>query len=145
MSVARICCREVDTAEPQETVRAAAQRMASRAVGMLLVLDEEQRPIGIVTDRDIAIRVVGEGRDPAALTVADVMSRSPRTVSELAAIEDALALMRSHGVRRLPVVSPQGALVGVVTLDDILSLLADELWQLGRVIAKSSPQALAAP
>ena len=145
MSVARICCREVDTAEPHESVRAAAQRMASRAVGMLLVLDTDKRPIGLVTDRDIAIRVVGEGRDPAALTVGDVMSRSPRTVSELAAIEDALALMRSHGVRRLPVVSPQGALVGVVTLDDILSLLADELWQMGRVIAKTSPQALATP
>jgi CBS domain-containing protein len=145
MSVARICRRDVDTAEARESVRAAAQRMASRAVGMLLVLDAENRPIGLVTDRDIALRVVGEGRDPAALTVGDVMSRSPRTVSELAAIEDALALMRTHGVRRLPVVSPQGALVGVVSLDDVLALLADELWQMGRVIAKTSPQVLATP
>jgi CBS domain-containing protein len=119
--------------------------MASRAVGMLLVLDNDRRPVGIVTDRDIAVRVVGEGRDPANTTVADVMSRSPRTVSELAAIEDALALMRAHGVRRLPVVTPQGTLVGVVTLDDVLALLADELWQMGRLIRKSSPQALSAP
>lgn len=143
MTLGRICQRDIDTAEPFETVRAAAQRMASRCVGTLLVVDAQRRPIGILTDRDIALRVVGEGREAAATLVSDVMTRDPHTLSELASVEDALALMRAHGVRRLPIVSPHGDLVGVVTLDDILALLADEMWQMGRLVRKSSPQILA--
>lgn len=144
MTVARICQRDVDTAEPFESVRTAAQRMATRSVGMLLVLDTQRRPTGILTDRDIALRCAGEGRDPATTTVADVMTSAPRVVSEVTAVEDVLTVMRTYGVRRLPVVSPLGELVGVVSLDDILSLLAEELWQMGRVIQRSSPAALAA-
>lgn len=143
MTVGRICQRDIDIAEPYESARAAAQRMATRSVGTLIVVDQRRHPIGILTDRDIALRVVGEGRELGATLISDVMTRDPRTVSELASIEDALALMRTHGVRRLPVVSPKGELVGVVTLDDILALLADEMWQMGRLIRKSSPQVLA--
>ena len=143
MTLGRICQRDIDTAEPYDTVRAAAQRMASRCVGTLLVLDARRHPVGILTDRDIALRVIGEGREPAATLVSDVMTREPRTLSELASVEDALALMRTHGIRRLPVVAPSGELVGVVSLDDILGLLADEMWQMGRLIRKSSPQVLA--
>jgi CBS domain-containing protein len=143
MTIGRICNREVDTADPKEFVRAAAQRMGSRSVGTLLVLDAERRPIGILTDRDIAIRVVGEGRDAHSTRVADVMSADPRTVSDLAPIEDAIAIMRTHGVRRVPVVSPQGELVGMITLDDVLSLLAEDLWSMRRVVEKSSPKVLA--
>jgi CBS domain-containing protein len=143
MNIARICQRDVDTAEPFESVRTAAQRMASRSVGMLLVLDTQRRPTGIVTDRDIALRCAGEGRDPATTTVADVMTSAPRVVSEMSAVEDALTVMRTHGVRRLPVVNPLGELVGVIALDDILAMLAEELWQMGRVIQRSSPAAMA--
>jgi CBS domain-containing protein len=143
MTIGRICNRDVDTAEPQEFVRAAAQRMGSRAVGTLLVLDRERCPVGILTDRDIAVRVVGEGREPNSVRVSDVMSAHPHTVSELAPLEDAIAIMRTHGVRRVPVVSPQGALVGMITLDDVLSLLAEDLWSMRRVLEKSSPRALA--
>lgn len=143
MTIGQICNREVDTAEPQESVRAAAQRMGSRLVGTLLVLDRARRPIGIVTDRDLAVRVVAAGRDANQTHVADVMSPDPHTVSELAPIEDAIAIMRTHGVRRVPVVSPQGALVGMVTLDDVLSMLAEDLWSMRRVVQKSSPAVLA--
>jgi len=143
MTVGQICNREVDTAEPHESVRAAAQRMGSRSVGTLLVLDGARRPVGIVTDRDLAVRVVAAGRDSNHTRVSDVMSAEPHTVSELAPIEDAIAIMRTHGVRRVPVVSPQGALVGMVTLDDVLSMLAEDLWSMRRVVQKSSPAVLA--
>lgn len=143
MSIARICQRDVDTAEPFESVRTAAQRMATRSVGMLLVLDTGRRPAGVVTDRDIALRCAGEGLDPDVTTVAEVMTPSPRVVTEMTAVEDALTVMRTHGVRRLPVVNALGELAGVISLDDILSLLAEELWQMGRVIQRSSPAALA--
>jgi CBS domain-containing protein len=145
MTVAQVCQREIDTAETLESVRIAAQRMASRCVGTLLVLDARGRPVGILTDRDIALRVVADGRPASETTVAEVMTRDPKTISELAPIEDALALMRLHAVRRLPVVSPQGQLVGVVTLDDVLASVAEEMWQMGRVIRNSSPAVLAQP
>ncbi len=145
MTIGRICHREVDTAEPHETVRAAAQRMGSRAVGTLLVLDASRRPVGILTDRDLAVRVVGEGRDPNLVHVQDVMSHKPHTVAELAPLEDAIAIMRTHGVRRVPVVSMKGELVGMITLDDVLGILAEDLWSMRRVVEKSSPRVLAAP
>ena len=143
MSIARICQRNVDTAEPFESVRTAAQRMTTRSVGMLLVLDNQRRPTGILTDRDIALRCAGEGRDPATTTVVEIMTPSPRVVSEMSSVEDALTVMRTHGVRRLPVVNPLGELVGVLSLDDVLALLAEELWEMGRVIQRSSPAVLA--
>jgi CBS domain-containing protein len=143
MTVAKICQREVDTAAPDESAQVAAQRMNSRSVGTLLVLDERKRPVGILTDRDLAIGVVGKGTDPAAALVREVMTPDPRTVAEETPIEDALALMRSRGVRRLPVVSRDGTLVGLVSLDDILGLLAEELRHVGQLIERSSPRALA--
>jgi len=143
MTVARICHREVDTADPTESVRTAAQRMRSRQVGSLVILDEERRPIGILTDRDVALRAIGAGMDVDVATVGEVMTPAPRSVSELAAIEDALTLMRSNGVRRMPVVTPAGALVGVVSLDDVVCHLAEELGQIGRLIRGTSPEALA--
>lgn len=143
MSIGRICQRLVDTADVEETVRVAAQRMAARGVGALVVLDDHRRPIGILTDRDIALRVAGEGLDAGAVTTGEMMTRDLHTVTEEAAIEDSLRLMRRYAVRRLPVVDDDGALVGVVTLDDVLSLLAEELAQMGKIVERSSPAALA--
>jgi CBS domain-containing protein len=143
MTVGRICQREVDLADAGEPVRAAAQRMRARNVGSLVILDTERRPIGIVTDRDLALAVVAEGRDADEVRVGDVMSPAPRTVSEDTPIEDTLAVMRARHVRRLPVVDARGRLVGMVSVDDVLSLLAEEFAQLGGLIEGSSPHALA--
>src|SRR5687767_6255084 len=113
MSIGRICQREVDTADSKECARAAARRMATRCVGTLVVLDKEKRPVGILTDRDLAVRVLAEGLNPDTTPVADVMTRHPATINENTAIEDVLALMRAKSVRRLPVVERQGRLVGL--------------------------------
>jgi predicted transcriptional regulator len=69
MSVNSICCREVDLAEKEETAQAAGRRMAARNVGTLVIVDAAERPVGIVTDRDLALRVVGMGRDPSLVLV----------------------------------------------------------------------------
>lgn len=145
MTIGRICQREVDTARAGEPIRTAAQRMDSRLVGTLVVVGGDGRPEGILTDRDVALRVVGQGRDPEATTVGDVMSPEVQTVFEEMPVEDALALMRSRAVRRLPVVTREGALIGVVSLDDILCLLAAELGELGGLIQKETPRSLARP
>ncbi len=143
MTVGRICQRQVDTAEGKEMARAAARRMSPRCVGTLVVLDESRKPVGILTDRDLAVRVLAEGLNPDTTPVADVMTRHPSTVSENAAIEDVLALMRSKAVRRMPVVDKQGRLVGLVSVDDVLTLLAEEFRHLGKLLEKSSPKSLA--
>lgn len=143
MTVGRICRREVDLVEPDELVRVAAQRMASRNVGSLLVVDGRRRVLGLVTDRDLALRVVAQGRDPHLTRVGDVMTPHPDSVSEETSIEDALSVMRARGVRRLPVIGPGGSLAGVVSVDDILVLLAQEFGELSRLIEHSSPQVLA--
>src|SRR5579872_3008239 len=104
MSVGRICVREVDIAESDESVQAAAQRMHARKVGTLVVVDPARAPIGIVTDRDLAVRIVGEARDSGQTTVGEVMTRLPRTIHEDTPIEEALRAMRVGTFRRLPVV-----------------------------------------
>ena len=140
MSVNKICIRNVDTASPGETVDVIAQRMHQRAVGTLVVVSSESEPIGIVTDRDLVERVLAKGMSPVETNVRDVMTPGPKTVFEETPIETALALMRSGGFRRLPVVDRNYQLVGLITLDDILMLLAEEFTQVGRLLEKESPR-----
>ncbi|QDT28561.1 Hypoxic response protein 1 [Gimesia panareensis] len=143
MTAGRICTREVDLVDENESVQVAAERMNSRNVGTLIVLDEESHPIGMITDRDLALRVVGKGRDAIETTVESVMTRFPFNVNEETSIEDALTKMRSGGFRRLPVVDQDGKLAGVLTLDDILELLCEEFTEIGKIIRKESPTSLA--
>jgi CBS domain-containing protein len=119
--------------------------MDSRSVGTLVVLDRDERPVGIVTDRDLALRVVGAGRDPLETLVSQVMTTSVHTAFEEMPIENALTLMRSQAVRRLLVVQKTGELIGIVTLDDVLELLAEELGEVGRLIRRESPRAVEPP
>lgn len=139
MTVRKICQRNVDTAQAGESVRTAAQRMGTRNVGTLVVLNELGRPVGILTDRDVAVRVVGHGRDPFATNVESVMTEDLETVHADVSIEDALRRMRSRGVRRLPVTDAAGECVGIVSLDDILAHLVHEFAVLGRLLEASTP------
>lgn len=143
MSVGRICTRQVDLAETDESVQVAARRMNSRNVGTLMVVDKESRPVGIITDRDLALRVLAEGLDATQTLVRDVMSIAPECVREDLAIEMALCQMRAGPYRRLPVVDDQGKLVGLISLDDILDLLSEEFAEIGRIMRKESPASLA--
>ena len=83
MSVERICQRDVDTARPEESVLQIAERMHQRTVGALVVVDKANVPVGIVTDRDLTLRVIAGQRDPSTTTIGDVMTRNPKTVSEM--------------------------------------------------------------
>lgn len=143
MSVGRICMREVDYIEADESARTAASRMLSRNVGSLVVLDPKKRPVGLVTDRDLAVRVVAEARDPSQTPVSEIMSPAPKTVVEQTPIEDALSLMRAGPFRRLPVVDSEGVLVGILSLDDILDLLCEEFGFIHGLLSRESPDILA--
>ncbi len=104
------------------------------ADGTLVVLDKDKKPLGIVTDRDLAMKVIAEGKDPAEVKVAQVMTNDPRSLSEDMPIEEGLRMMRGGQCRRLPVVDDKGALQGLVSIDDILELLAEELSQIAKII-----------
>jgi len=139
MTVGKICQRNVDTADALESVQTAAQRMGTRNVGTLVVLNALGRPAGILTDRDVAVRVVGRGRDPYSTSVADVMTVEIETVLDDLSIEDALRRMRSREVRRLPVIDHEGQCVGMISMDDILTHLVQEFSVLGRLLEASKP------
>ena len=145
MSAGRICVREVDLADVDESVQVAAERMHARNVGTLVVRGEGDEPMGIVTDRDLAIRVVGQGLDPTQTTVGEIMSGGLVSVSEDTPIEGVLTRMRSGPYRRLPVVDDSGKLVGLISIDDILDLLAEEMNDIGALIGRESPGSLAEP
>lgn len=137
MSIAKLCHRQVHQAEPGEKVSAAAARMRQHNVGTLLVLDAERKPVGIVTDRDLALRVLGEGRDPARTRVADVMTGHPSTLHLETPLDAALSAMQRLGVRRMPVVGARGVVAGMVSVDDLLAALVPQLTDLCRVLAHS--------
>lgn len=134
MSIGRICCRDVNVIEPEESAATAAVRMRERCVGTLVVLDANQMPAGIVTDRDLVTRVMAAGKDPARLKVAEIITRPVETVREDAPIEDVLLRMRGARIRRMLVVDESGRLAGVVSVDDIVSLLSEEFGRIGHLL-----------
>ena len=138
MSVARICMREVDLADAQESAQAAAKRMLKRNVGTLIIVDEDNKPVGIVTDRDLMARVVAKGKDPGKVKVEAVMTHPLTVVDENTPIEDALALMSNKALRRLPIVDEQGKLAGVVSSDDFVGLLSEEISLIGHMMDKQA-------
>jgi CBS domain-containing protein len=126
MSLERFCRKPIVTALPTQTVRDVALKMRDHHVGAVVVV-EEDRPVGVVTDRDIALRVILEGRDAETTPVRDVMSRDLALVRDDDKIDDAVRAIREAGVRRVPIVDSNGKVVGMVALDDLVVLFASEL------------------
>jgi signal-transduction protein with cAMP-binding, CBS, and nucleotidyltransferase domain len=129
MPVRDLIQRKVVTVEPEDTVMLAAQRMKDKMVGSLVVLDGD-KPAGIITDRDIAIRVVGAGKDPTTTQVKEVMTRDPITIRDDASFFELTKMFRDAAVRRLIVVDKEGKLLGLISIDDVLELLTTEFANL---------------
>jgi len=137
MNAGELCNREVVFAYRNTPLVEAAQLMREHHVGSLVVVVDrlsERVPVGILTDRDIVVAVVAKALDPRALTVGDVMAGELLTVREQDGIPDTLRLMREKGVRRVPVLTHSGALAGILTIDDLLELVAEELGEFARTI-----------
>lgn len=138
MPIGDYCQRDVRTIDAGASLRAAAVRMADEGVGSLVVLQGRQ-PRGIVTDRDLSLRVLRDGLDPDATTVLEAFDRDPVVMHETSPLRAAAALMRRAAVRRIPVVNAREELVGVITFDDILRLVASELAGLAEAVAAQAP------
>lgn len=133
MSAGSICTRTVHTATRSERAKDAAGRMSRYGVGSLVVVDLEGAPIGMITDRDIALKCVGEGLGGDA-RIDDIMSRPVNSVHEDTALDSALRRMAGAEIRRLVVVDDEDKLVGLLTLDDVLDLFTEEAGEIGRLL-----------
>jgi CBS domain-containing protein len=135
--------KPVVTIGPGATVQEAARLMRTKKVGALVVTNS-QKPIGILTDRDITVDVVAAGSDPATTPVSSVMHRNPRVLREDQGLFDAVKAFSSAGVRRLPVVSRSGAIKGILALDDVLMLLGSEMAHVSTALSRSLGRPVAA-
>lgn len=130
LTTGEICTRSVTIAFRLTPLDGAAQLMRENHVGCLVVVDEiggKRVVVGMLTDRDIVTAVVAADLAPSALRVEDVMTTDLVTTREDDSLIDLMRTMRRKGVRRMPVVSQQDELLGIVTLDDVLAILAEEL------------------
>jgi CBS domain-containing protein len=136
MNISDICTVQTVSCSRDETVQGAALLMRKHHVGDLVVVDgsdEAAIPVGIVTDRDIVVSVVALGLDPASLQVGDVMSDDLLTCREEDGVYQTIEHMRVRGIRRVPVVNRHGGLAGIVSVDDLLEFLAEEMGDLSRI------------
>ncbi|RQG88031.1 CBS domain-containing protein [Natrarchaeobius halalkaliphilus] len=138
MPVTNLARSDVVTASTDESVQQLATMMDDESIGSVVITDGSE-PVGIVTDRDLAIHLVAEAESPDDVTAADVMSSDLCTIEHDGGFYEATELMSEHGVRRLPVVDGDGSLSGIITIDDLNELLADEHQQLAAVVQAQRP------
>lgn len=139
MPIGDICVRDVVTATRGTTVQQAALLMRENHVGDLLVVDHvkgDRVPVGIVTDRDIVVAVVALELDPNVLSIGDIMGVELQTAVEDQGVFETIHQMRTAGVRRIPVVTRQGSLLGILSIDDLVQLLAEEMTELAKLISR---------
>src|SRR3974390_243043 len=130
MQVGQHCKRNVVSVVPNTPLTDAANLMRERSLGFLVVGEEREGrriPVGVLTDRDIVVRVIGPAVDPETLLVKDVMSTEPVLAREDDDFLELVRGMRIAGIRRMPVIDQSGALTGIVSLDDALELVSEML------------------
>jgi predicted transcriptional regulator len=138
MLVSEFCNREVVIVDRATTILEAAKLMRSEHVGDLVVTDERngrQVPVGILTDRDMVVELLAEEIELDKVSVGDAMSYELLSVNEQDGLQETIVKMSDRGVRRLPVVDAAGTLVGIVTVDDLMELIAEQLTDLVRLVS----------
>lgn len=138
-TIGEICNREVVYVNRDVTVHAACKLMRHYHVGSLVVVDEadgKRMPAGIMTDRDVVVEVDAMDLDAKVITAGDIMSQELVTVTEDQSLLKTIEIMRFKGVRRVPVVDSANRLIGIVTIDDLLEVLAEELTNIAHIVAR---------
>lgn len=139
MSIGAVCIREVVSATRTASIAEVADLMRHSHVGCVVIVEDmadRQVPVGIITDRDIIVQVVAMGLDPKVLLAEDVMTPSPITVEEGEELEDVVQMMCLRGIRRAPVMDGSGSLSGIVSVNDLVVTLANDLNVLARLSAR---------
>lgn len=137
MPIRDIAVHSVVTLAADADIREAAAAMRSAHVGDVIVTEPSEHgpvPVGLLTDRDIVVALEAREVPPKAVSVGDIMTRDLVTIEESQSLAQTLGCMQSAGVRRVPVVDGNGVLSGIVTVDDIVSLLAFQLSQVSAIL-----------
>jgi CBS domain-containing protein len=134
MSLESFCRKPVVKILPEKNVAEACQVMEQNNIGCLVV-ENNGKLCGIITDRDIALKVAGRLRDPQKTTVEEIMTADPIRISVDKDLRHLTSLMHAFHVRRLPIVNGHDIIVGIVTLDDIIALIANEMSEIGKAIS----------
>jgi len=143
MRVGEFCNREVVVVEEERSITEAAAIMREYHVGDVVICKlkyGKQFPVGIFTDRDIALEIVAKGTDPGSISVGDAMSFDLITVDEDDDLMHVIEVMRDKGIRRVPVIDAEEALVGILTVDDIVDLLSEVLVDLAHLVDRQRKQ-----
>jgi CBS domain-containing protein len=141
MGIMEYCSKHVITASENLTVLDAAKEMRNKNVGSIVVIDFEKKPIGMVSDRDIVVKVTAQGKDPTSTFLKDVMSKQTVVLRQDQGVFEATKLMSEKGIRRIPVVDSNGKLEGIVCLDDLIMLFAEEVENIANAIAYGTSRA----
>lgn len=140
MNVGDVCSRTVVMAKPSEPLADAARQMIEQHVGAVVVVDPHShlRVVGIVTDRDIVRGEMSQDADVFCLSVSDVMTSHPLVLRESLGISEAIEALGARHVRRAPVIAASGEVVGLVSLDDLVPVLGEELMRLSRLVGSQA-------
>ena len=139
MKLKEFCVLVVACCPPSATIAEAARLMRQHHTGDLIVTDDSdgtREPVGIVTDRDIVMEVIAKGRDIDRTRVSEVMATPVVVASGSENVGAAIDRMRTHGVRRLPIVDDAGIVLGIITLDDLYRELAEHTAALAAIVSK---------
>jgi CBS domain-containing protein len=139
MSLQNLLEKQFISCSPKESVRQIAELMKEKQVGAVVIADGK-KTLGIVTDRDIALRCVAEGADCSETTAEQIMTKGVETVSIDAGIFDVIQVMKKKQVRRVPVVDASGEAVGLLSFGDMFHLVAEEIGALVAPIAPENPK-----
>jgi CBS domain-containing protein len=135
MSLETFCRKPLVKVEPDTSITEACELMAQNNIGCLVV-EQNGKLCGILTDRDIALRVAGTGKDSQTTRVKEIMTPDPIRISADKDLTQLTALMHAYHVRRVPIVNGFDTTLGIVTLDDLVAQLGAEMWQIGRAISE---------
>lgn len=139
MKIAELCNRDVVIAPEQTSAGQLAKLMREFHTGSVLITRETggvRKPVGIVTDRDIVVELVAKGVDPNTCMANDMLCGELICAAENDDVKDVMERMRRHGIRRMPVVDPRGALVGIVTADDLIDYVWEQLDDLVALVRR---------
>ena len=142
MSLRSFCGKRLVNISPERSIAEACWLMKEKDVGCLVV-ERQGKLCAILTDRDIALKVTGEERDPMTTMVEEVMTREPVRIDVAKDLPELVSLMHTRHIRRVPVVDASGMTLGIVTLDDLIALFGYEMSELGRTISEGSDRSAA--
>jgi CBS domain-containing protein len=139
MSIKDICGRQVVTATKDASVNEVAKLMKKHNVGNVVIIDNQvttNKPIGILTDRDITMKIVAEDVDARQISAGDIMTENLLLLHGNQSINEAIDMMCAKGVRRAPISDDTHKIIGIASIDDLFILLAEEMGSLSKLIRK---------